>query len=73
MEMGLGEFDDLREQEIGRLRQRRQEMLEEQCRLEQFSHPQDAFEEVDPEDAHLDLQIRLFRGLARLNHFSACC
>ena len=46
-------------------------LASEQKLLEQFANPQDEYEEIDPEDAHLDLQIRNFRDLAKLNLYSA--
>lgn len=63
-------FDDGHEMEQARRQQKHLDMLEQQ-RLDEFANPQDEYEEIDPEDAHLDLQIRNFRGLAKLNLYSA--
>lgn len=64
-------FDDAHEMEQARRQQKRLDLLEQQQLLEQFANPQDEYEEIDPEDAHLDLQIRNFRDLAKLNLYSA--
>ena len=64
-------FDDGHEMEQARRQQKRLDMLEQQQRLDEFANPHDEYEEIDPEDAHLDLQIRNFRGLAKLNLYSA--
>ncbi len=69
--MEMMSFDDAPEMQGARRQQRHLEMLEQQQRLDQFTNPQDAYEEIDPEDAHLDLQIRNFRGLAKHNLYSA--
>ncbi|MBS2035786.1 hypothetical protein JST97_12425 [bacterium] len=71
MEMTLGDFDETYDAERLRRQQLRLEFQEAQLRLEHFAHPQDDFQEVDPEDAALDLQIRNYRQLAKLNQYMA--
>ena len=70
MELAMGEWDETCEsqhRERAHKAARRLELHEAQRLLEHFTHPEDLFDEIHPDDAHHDLQITLYRGLARLN------
>ena len=53
--------------EEGLMQQQRLDFYEAERRLEQFARPQDIYQIEDPEDGHLDRQIRALRGWARQN------
>ena len=70
MQLAMGDWDETaesRHKDHGENVTRRWESLEAQRRLDQFAHPEDSFDEIYPQDAHHDLQMSLYRSLARMN------
>lgn len=64
MELANADWDD-KENRRTQQAARRLEVYEAQRRLEHFAHPEDLFDEVHPDDANHDLEINLYRRLAR--------
>ncbi|MBX3168458.1 MAG: hypothetical protein KF760_13655 [Candidatus Eremiobacteraeota bacterium] len=74
MELAMGDWDETaeaRHRERAEKAARRQESCESKLRLEQFAHPEDLYDEVDPQDAYHDLQVSLYRQLARQSKLPA--
>lgn len=70
MQLAMGDWDETaesRQKERADSAPLRWESLEAQRRLDQFAHPEDSFDQIDPQDAHHDLQMSLYRSLARMN------
>lgn len=70
MEMAMEQHQEKMSRAKRLVRQQRLELFETQRRLEQFAHPQDSYDLIDEEDAHLDMQIRAYRTLARQSNFA---
>ncbi len=65
MELAMGDWDEPADTRPTQQPAKRLEVYEAQRRLEHFANPEDLFDEVHPDDAHHDLQMSLYRNIAR--------